>query len=93
MSFLPFFPFPFLFLPFSFLSFSAASLRPSRLLQAVNQVSPSIILPPFPPHPTPQVQLRVDVSFVRDALKGDETTEIRIKFLGLMEDEAPPDDD
>lgn len=40
-----------------------------------------------------QVQLRVDVSFVRDALKGDDATEMRIKFLGLMEDEAPPDDD
>lgn len=41
----------------------------------------------------PQVQLRVEVNFVRDALKGDDATEIRIKFLGLMEDEAPPDDD
>ena len=39
------------------------------------------------------VQLRVDVSFEQDALRGDPTTSLRLKLLEVMADEAPPGDD
>ena len=37
--------------------------------------------------------MRVEVSFVKDALRGDDTTEIRLKLLELIADEAPPSDE
>lgn len=40
-----------------------------------------------------QVQLAVEVSFVQDQLKGDDTTEIRVKFIRKLEDAVPAGDD
>ena len=39
------------------------------------------------------VQMRVDVVFVKDALLGDDTTELRLTLLEVMSDEPPPGDD
>ena len=39
------------------------------------------------------VQMRVDVEFVKDALLGDDTTELRLTLLEIMSDEPPPGDD
>eukprot|EP00039_Didymoeca_costata_P028911 m.22535 g.22535 ORF g.22535 m.22535 type:complete len:176 (-) comp7409_c0_seq3:1186-1713(-) len=39
------------------------------------------------------VQMRVDVKFVKDSLRGDDVSEIRLELLELMADEAPPGDD
>ena len=36
-----------------------------------------------------QVQLEVDVKFVQDTLRGDDLTEIRIKFIKKLEDAVP----
>ena len=35
----------------------------------------------------------MEVNFVRDQLKGDEATEIRVKFLKKLEDAVPAGDD
>ena len=40
-----------------------------------------------------QIQMRVEVSFVKDALKGDDVTELRLTLLELLVDEPPPGDD
>lgn len=40
-----------------------------------------------------QVQLSVEVYFVQDQLKGDDTTEIRVKFIKKLEDAVPAGDD
>ncbi len=40
-----------------------------------------------------QVQLEVSVSFVQDTLKGDDSTEIRVKFVKKLEDAVPAGDD
>lgn len=40
-----------------------------------------------------QVQLEVDVKFIQDQLKGDDTTEIRVKFVKKLEDAVPAGDD
>lgn len=40
-----------------------------------------------------QVQLEVSVSFVQDILKGDDSTEIRVKFVKKLEDAVPAGDD
>lgn len=40
-----------------------------------------------------QVQIRAEVTFVKDALLGDEITEIRLKLLEMLADEAPPSDE
>ena len=40
-----------------------------------------------------QVQLDVEVWFVQDTLKGDDTTEIRVKFKKKLEDAVPPGED
>lgn len=40
-----------------------------------------------------QIQLEVDVRFVQDQLKGDDTTEIRVKFVRKLEDVVPAGDD
>lgn len=39
------------------------------------------------------VQMRVEVRFARDALRGDDATELRLRLVELMDDEAPPDND
>jgi len=36
-----------------------------------------------------QVQLEVDVKFVQDTLKGDDLTEIKVKFIKKLEDAVP----
>ena len=33
--------------------------------------------------------MEVDVSFVQDNLRGDDTTEIRVKFIKKLEDAIP----
>ena len=35
------------------------------------------------------MQLEVDVRFVQDSLKGDDLTEIRVKFVKKLEDAVP----
>lgn len=40
-----------------------------------------------------QVQMEVDVWFVQDSLRGDETTEIRLKFIRKLEDALPAGED
>ena len=40
-----------------------------------------------------QIQLAVNVNFVQDQLKGDDTTEIRVKFIRKLEDAVPAGDD
>jgi hypothetical protein len=40
-----------------------------------------------------QIQLEVECRFVQDQLKGDNTTELRIKFLKKLEDALPIGED
>ena len=40
-----------------------------------------------------QVQMQVDVHYVSDVLRGNDTTEMRITLLRYIEDEMPPDDE
>ena len=37
--------------------------------------------------------MEVDVWFVQDSLRGDDTTEIRLKFLRKLEDALPAGED
>ncbi|OQO11885.1 hypothetical protein B0A48_03612 [Cryoendolithus antarcticus] len=39
------------------------------------------------------VQMQVDVRFVSDVLRGNDTTEMRVTLLKYIEDEMPPDDE
>lgn len=41
----------------------------------------------------PQVQLDVQVFFVSDTLRGDDHTELRVKFMKKLEDAVPAGED
>lgn len=39
------------------------------------------------------VQMQVQVEFLSDVLRGDETTEIRVRLMKMLEEEVPVADD
>lgn len=43
--------------------------------------------------PFPQVQMAVDVRFAQDTLRGDNVTEIRMKFIKRIEENLPAGDE
>ena len=59
-----------------------------------------LISPPPPPAPPSslfpvsiQVQTKVEAKFQRDVLRGDDSTEIRVRLVEMLQDTAPQDDD
>lgn len=40
-----------------------------------------------------QVQMSIEAHFVSDILRGNDTTEMRVTLLRMIEDEMPPEDD
>jgi len=40
-----------------------------------------------------QVQLQVEVFFVSDVLRGDDTTEMRVRLVRFMDEEVPISDE
>ena len=40
-----------------------------------------------------QVQMQVDAHFTSDVLRGNDTTEMRVSLIRLIDDELPPGDD
>lgn len=41
----------------------------------------------------PQVQYQVTARFVSDTLRGDETTEMKVTLIRIMDEEVPAGDD
>jgi hypothetical protein len=40
-----------------------------------------------------KVQMQVEVHFVSDVLRGNDTTEMRLTLIRYIDDELPPDDE
>lgn len=40
-----------------------------------------------------QIQIQVEAKFVSDALRGHDSTEMRVSLIKYIDDEMPPDED